>query len=88
MTPPTIRAISTTEDRLTFELDGDRVVSIPISMSARLQRATAIERERWTIDPRGIYAHWPDVDEDIAVWEILGIAEDAYLKSFHEAPVG
>jgi len=32
--------------------------------------------------------HWPDVDEDIAIWEVLGIAEDAYLRWLHEAPVG
>ena len=26
-------------------------------------------------------------DEDIAIWEVLGIAEDAYLRSLREAPV-
>lgn len=38
--------------------------------------------------PRGISVHWPDVDEDIAIWDVLGIAEDAYLRSLREAPVG
>ncbi|MEK6720826.1 MAG: DUF2442 domain-containing protein [Chloroflexota bacterium] len=49
--------------------------------------ATPAEREHWTIGPRGISVHWPDVDEDIAIWEVLGIAEDAYLRSLREAPV-
>jgi hypothetical protein len=31
--------------------------------------------------------HWPDVDEDIAIWEVLGIAEDAYFRSLKETPV-
>jgi len=32
--------------------------------------------------------HWPDIDEDIAIWEVLGIAEEVYLRSLREAPVG
>ena len=87
MTPPTIKAIRAIDDRLIFELDQDREVSLPISASARLVQATPAERENWTIGPRGISAHWPDVDEDIAIWDVLGIAEEAYLRSLREAPV-
>jgi hypothetical protein len=88
MTPPTIRGIRVIEDRLVFELDQAREVSLPISTSSRLENATAAEREHWTIGPRGISVRWPDVDEDIAIWEVLGIAEDTYLRSLHQAPVG
>ena len=88
MTPPTIRAIRLIDDRLIFELDRDREVSLPISTSSRLENATPAEREHWSLGPRGISVHWPDVDEDIAIWEVLGIAEDAYLRSLREAPVG
>jgi hypothetical protein len=87
LTPPTIKAVRAIDDRLIFELDQDREVSLPISGSARLARATAAERAHWTIGPRGISVHWPDVDEDIAIWDVLGIAEDAYLLSLREAPV-
>ena len=87
MTPPTIKAVRALDDRLIFELDQDREVSLPISASARLAKASPAERGPWTIGPRGISVHWPDVDEDIAIWEVLGIAEDAYLRSFREAPV-
>ena len=87
MTPPIIKAVRATDDRLIFELDQDREVSLPISASARLAMATTVERDHWTIGPRGISVHWPDVDEDIAIWDILGIAEDAYLRSLQEAPV-
>jgi CO dehydrogenase/acetyl-CoA synthase delta subunit len=88
MTPPTIKAIRAMNDRLIFELDGDREVSLPLSSSSRLANATPAERDHWTIGPRGISVHWPDIDEDIAIWEVLGIAEDAYLRSLREAPVG
>ena len=56
--------------------------------SAELSQATQAERDHWTIGPRGISVHWPDIDEDIAIWEILGIAEDTYLRSLRETPVG
>jgi Protein of unknown function (DUF2442) len=88
MAPPIIKAIRAIDDRLIFELDQGREVSLPLSASPRLSKATQAERDRWTIGPRGISVHWPDVDEDIAIWEVLGIAEDAYLQSLREAPVG
>jgi hypothetical protein len=87
MTPPTIKAIRAIDDRLIFELDHDREVSLPLSASTRLAKATPAERNHWTIGSRGISVHWPDVDEDIAIWEVLGIAEDAYFRSLKEAPV-
>lgn len=88
MTPPTIKAVRAVDDRLIFELDHDREVSLPISTSTRLVRATPAERDHWTIGLRGMSVYWPDVDEDIAIWEVLGIREDAYLRSLRKAPVG
>ena len=87
MTPPTIKSIRTFDDRLVFELDHDREVSLPLSASTRLATATPAERDHWRIGSGGMSVHWPDVDEDIAIWEILGIAEDAYFRSLREAPV-
>ena len=88
MTAPTIKAIRAIGDRLIFDLGQGREVSLPLSTSVRLAGATPAQRIEWTIGPRGISAHWPDVDEDIAIWEVLGITEDIYLRSLHEAPVG
>jgi hypothetical protein len=88
MTPPKIQAIRTSDDRLIFELGEDREVSLPVSVSARLANATQAERDHWDIGPQGISAHWPDVDEDIAIWEVLGIREETYLRSLLETPVG
>ena len=88
MTPPTIKAFRATDDRLFFSLDQGREVSLPLSMSARLANGTPAERAHWTISARGTSVHWPDIDEDIAIWEVLGIAEDVYLRSLREAPVG
>jgi hypothetical protein len=87
MTPPTIKNIRIDDKRLVFELGGGREVSLPVSVSDRLAGATAAELQNWTIGSRGLGVHWPDVDEDIAIWEVLGIAEDAYLRSLRVAPV-
>jgi Protein of unknown function (DUF2442) len=88
MTPPIIKAVRAINDRLIFELDGDREVSLPMTSSSRLANATPAERDHWKIGARGVSVHWPDVDEDIAIWEVLGIEEDAYLRALREAPVG
>lgn len=88
MTPPTIRHIRTDHDRLVFVLDHDREVSLPIAISPRLVAASATQRANWSIGARGMSAHWPDVDEDIAVWNVLGIDEETYLRSLRAVPVG
>ncbi len=87
MTPPTIRNVRTEGDRLIFELDDERQVSLPIAMSRRLSQATAQQRDHWTIGPKGLFVHWPGIDEDIAIWDVLGIREDAYLAAFDAVPV-
>ena len=88
ITPPIIKSVRSVGDRLIFDLGEGREVSLPILLSARLANASQAERGHWTISPHGISVHWPDVDEDIAIWEVLGIAEDAYLLWLRETPVG
>lgn len=88
MTPPTIRHVSIDGDRLVFRLDDDRDVSLPVTFSRRLAAATPAERAQWTIGPHRLAVHWPDLDEDIAIWDVLGITEEAYLRSLRASPVG
>jgi hypothetical protein len=88
MTPPTIKSVRSTPDRLVFDLDNDREVSLPLTTSRRLTNATPTQRAHWTLGVGGLSVHWPEVDEDIAVWEVLGIREDVYLRSMRKAPVG
>jgi hypothetical protein len=88
MTPPTIKSVRSTADRLVFNLDNDHEVSLPLATSQRLADASPAQRAHWTLGVGGLSVHWPDVDEDIAVWEVLGIPEDVYLRSMHKAPVG
>jgi hypothetical protein len=87
MTSPIITNIRIDDDRIVFELTDNREVSLPLSIAPGLGRATVIERQHWVIQSRGLSAHWPDIDADIAIWEVLGIPEEAYLRSLEVEPV-
>jgi hypothetical protein len=87
MTSPIITNIRIDEQRIVFELTDDREVSLPLTISSGLARASTAERQHWVLQSRGLSAHWPDIDEDIAIWDILGIPEDVYLRSLQAEPV-
>lgn len=48
--------------------DGCRIAT-PLDWYPRLNAATAAQRENFEIMPMGI--HWPDIDEDLSVAEML-----------------
>lgn len=56
-----------TDERITATLTDGRVISVPLSWSWRLERATPAERANYRLIGDGIGFHWPDVDEDISV---------------------
>jgi hypothetical protein len=87
MTSPIITNIRIDDDRIVFELTDDREVSLPLTIAAGLARASTTERQHWVIQSQGLSAHWPDIDEDIAIWDVLGIPEDVYLRSLQAEPV-
>ncbi|MGH2428911.1 MAG: DUF2442 domain-containing protein [Candidatus Limnocylindria bacterium] len=68
-------------DRLTMHLTDGRELSAPTSISPRLAMATPQQRAHWTIEGMGTAVHWPDVDEDIGVWTLLGVPEDLVLEA-------
>jgi len=56
---------------LTVELEDGRTVSVPLLWYPRLAHAASGERERWRFIGRGEGIHWPDLDEDISVANLL-----------------
>lgn len=60
-----------TEDSLTVDLDDGRTISVPLAWYPRLQHATTAERNNWRLIGRGEGVHWPDLDEDISVENLL-----------------
>ncbi|MBN2542154.1 DUF2442 domain-containing protein [bacterium] len=63
--------ISFTDDSLVVELEDGRTVMVPISWFPRLQDGNQKERSNWRLIGRGEGIHWPDLDEDISVDNLL-----------------
>jgi uncharacterized protein DUF2442 len=60
-----------TDDTLSVDLNDGRSISVPLSWYPRLNHATLSERSnwRWIGDRQGV--HWPDLDEDISIENLV-----------------
>lgn len=76
MKSPVVISARVSDHLITFVLADGREISAPISWSDRLFSATSIQRSHYEISPDGLIVEWPDVDEHIAVWSLLGVSED------------
>lgn len=59
--------LAITADVLTVELADGRTISAPLSWYPRLCHGTAEEREDWRLIGGGRAIHWPLLDEDISI---------------------
>jgi|LakMenEpi03Aug12_release.lakeMendotaPanAssembly.Ray.scaffolds.fasta_scaffold3449628_1 hypothetical protein len=51
---------------------GDFQLKIPFhSLSARLKNANEMERQIFSVSPSGYGIHWPLIDEDLAIEQII-----------------
>jgi hypothetical protein len=60
-----------TEDSLTVDLMDGRTISVPLAWYPRLLYGTPEERRNWRLIGHGEGMHWPDLDEDISVENLL-----------------
>src|SRR6266702_7761537 len=63
--------VTVTKHTLKVELADGRAVEAPLVWYPRLLHATAKERSRWRLIGSGEGIHWPDLDEDISVENVL-----------------
>jgi Protein of unknown function (DUF2442) len=63
--------VEVNEFALSVELVDGCVVSAPLVWYPRLAHATVDERRNWRLIGRGEGIHWPDLDEDISVANLL-----------------
>ena len=63
--------ITITDDTLAVDLTDGRTISVPLVWYPRLVHGTEMERNNWRFigDKEGI--HWPDLDEDISIENLL-----------------
>ncbi len=66
-----ITAVAITEDSLVVDLADGRTVSVPLVWYPRLWHGEQVERDNWRLIGKGEGIHWPDLDEDISVENIL-----------------
>jgi len=77
------RKITITEETLTVELDDGRVISVPLAWYPRLVHGTPKERNNWRLIGEGEGIHWPDLDEDISIENlVLGKPSAESQRSF------
>lgn len=63
--------VRATDDKLVVELEDGRVISLPLSWYPRLLHGSPEERNNYQLIGGGSGIHWPDLDEDLSVEELL-----------------
>ena len=71
MTGALMTSISVSDEAITAVLTDERSISVPLSWSWRLSRASPEQRANVRLIGRGEGARWPDLDEDISVQGML-----------------
>ena len=80
---PLATDVRLTDDSLCVELSDGRTISAPLVWYPRLSHATPRELKNWRMVGRGLGVHWPDLDEDVSVANLLaGKRSGESQKSF------
>ena len=64
--------VTVDDDMLRVVLADGREVAAPLEWFPRLRDATSAQRGKWRLIGAGRGIHWPDLDEDISVRQLLG----------------
>ncbi len=68
---PMATRVRVSDDTLTADLSDGRTISVPVAWYPRLSHGTSEERNHWRLIGNGRGIHWPDLDEDISVDNLL-----------------
>jgi hypothetical protein len=81
----TIKDVRINDDSLTVDLTDGRTISLPLAWYPRLIHATQRERTNWRFIGANEGIHWPDLDEDISIENlILGKPSGESQHSFEQ----
>jgi hypothetical protein len=73
--------VAVSEDTLSVELADGRTIAAPLAWYPRLAHATAGEQASWRLIGGGRGIHWPAIDEDISVANLLAGQPSAESQS-------
>ena len=80
-----VKDIEVTENSLTVSLADGRTITVPLEWFPRLVQATAAERKNWRLIGKGEGLHWPELDEDINIHDLLLGRRSAESQSSFES---
>lgn len=63
--------VQVTSNQLVVDLDDGRSISLPTSWYPRLLNGTHDERNNYQLIGNGEGIHWPDLDEDLLVQDLI-----------------
>jgi Protein of unknown function (DUF2442) len=80
-----VQDVTVGEDTLEVDLNDGRSISAPLAWYPRLLNGTVPERRNWRLIGGGEGVHWPDLDEDISVENLLsgkpsGEGQQSFLR--------
>ena len=83
--PAVAQEVRVSADTLTVDLADGRSIAVPLAWYPRLASGTVAERSHWRFVGRGEGIHWPDLDEDISVENLLtGARSGESQRSFKQ----
>ena len=68
---PSAVDVQVSDDTLSVDLSDGRVIRVPVAWYPRLAHGTSEERAHWRLIAGGRGVHWPSLDEDISVDNLL-----------------
>lgn len=63
--------VSFEKETFTVFLKDGREVTVPLEWFPRLKNSSSSQRQNWRLIGSGTGIHWPDIDEDISVPQLL-----------------
>lgn len=69
--PTVAQGVHVSADTLSVDLADGRSIAVPVEWYPRLANGSLAERNNWRFIGRGEGIHWPDLDEDISVENLL-----------------
>jgi hypothetical protein len=73
--------VEVSDETLSVELADGRTIAAPLAWYPRLAHASAEERRTWRLLGGGLGIHWPALDEDISVANLLAGQPSAESQS-------
>jgi hypothetical protein len=64
-------AVTIKENDIAVDLTDGRSITVPLVWYPRLHHGTMKERKNWRLIGQGEGIHWPDLDEDISVLNLV-----------------